>query len=140
MSIPPVAPTLPRERILAVYWIPAVGIGKTKPYEWVTVPLKEVSEQPRLPDGRPQTTVVFLGFAQAITSGRKQSSRECGAEEPSSLGDTIDRAPSLRAGQESYSGIFPCFFGGFLSRLVWSISRASISRLRVSDGWITAST
>src|SRR5579864_1947496 len=41
---------------------------------------------------------------------------------------------------EPYSGIFPCFFGGFLSRLVCSISRASINFLRVSRGWMTAST
>ena len=71
MSILPIAPILPRERALAVYWIPAVGIGKTKPYEWVTVPLKEVSEQPRLPDGRPQTTVVFLGFAHLTRNNGK---------------------------------------------------------------------
>ena len=39
-----------------------------------------------------------------------------------------------------YSGIFPCFFGGFLSRLPSSISSAAISRRRVSWGAITAST
>jgi len=39
-----------------------------------------------------------------------------------------------------YSGIFPCFLGGFLSRLVPSISSAWISLLRVSRGWMTAST
>jgi plasmid stabilization system protein ParE len=39
-----------------------------------------------------------------------------------------------------YSGMLPCFFGGFLSRFVSSISRAWISFLRVSRGWITAST
>jgi|ERR1039458_5924637 hypothetical protein len=38
-----------------------------------------------------------------------------------------------------YNGMFPCFFGGFLSRLVCSISSAWISFLRVSLGWITAS-
>ncbi len=52
-----------------------------------------------------------------------------------------NRDPSLRSGfQKNYSGIFPCFLGGFLSRLVCSISSASINFLRVSRGWITAST
>src|SRR6202167_3614479 len=37
-----------------------------------------------------------------------------------------------------YSGIFPCFFGGFLSRLVSSIARAWISFCRVSCGWMIA--
>src|SRR5258708_5973851 len=40
----------------------------------------------------------------------------------------------------AYSGMFPCFFGGFFSRLVCYISRASINPLRVSLGWMTAST
>src|SRR5271157_928241 len=39
-----------------------------------------------------------------------------------------------------YSGIFPCFFGGLLSRFVSSMASAWISFLRVSRGWITAST
>src|ERR1041385_558985 len=39
-----------------------------------------------------------------------------------------------------YNGIFPCFFGGFLSRLVRSIRSASMSRGRVSRGSITSST
>src|SRR5919108_187390 len=33
-----------------------------------------------------------------------------------------------------YSGILPCFLGGLLSRLFWSISRARISLGRVSRG------
>jgi hypothetical protein len=36
--------------------------------------------------------------------------------------------------------MLPCFFGGFLSRLVSSISSAWISFLRVSWGWMTAAT
>ncbi len=40
----------------------------------------------------------------------------------------------------AHSGIFPCFFGGFLSRLPSSISSAAISSRRVSRGKITAST
>lgn len=39
-----------------------------------------------------------------------------------------------------YNGIFPCFFGGFSSRLFCSISSAEISRGRVSRGSITSST
>lgn len=39
-----------------------------------------------------------------------------------------------------YSGIFPCFLGGFLSRLVSSIFSARIRCPRVSLGRITAST
>ena len=38
------------------------------------------------------------------------------------------------------SGMLPCFFGGFVSRLSASISSARISRGRVSDGLITSST
>ena len=40
----------------------------------------------------------------------------------------------------SYSGIFPCFLGGFVSRLVSSMRRAVMSLGRVSRGWMTAST
>src|SRR6185503_7763402 len=62
---------------------------------------------------------------------------------PLELGDEIGSLGFSRTffkqGQVQ-SGIFPCFFDGFLSRLVWSISSASISFLRVSRGGITAST
>ena len=40
----------------------------------------------------------------------------------------------------AHRGIFPCFFGGFLSRLPSSISSAAINSRRVSCGKITAST
>ena len=46
----------------------------------------------------------------------------------------------LSAGGLAHSGMFPCFFGGFRSRLPSSISSAEISFLRVSRGRITAST
>src|SRR5579864_2245543 len=46
-------------------------------------------------------------------------------------------ATRLRA---PHSGMLPCFLGGFLSRFPSSISRASISFLRVSRGRMTAST
>ena len=39
-----------------------------------------------------------------------------------------------------HSGMFPCFFGGLVSRLSASSSRAAISRGRVSDGRMTSST
>ena len=39
----------------------------------------------------------------------------------------------------SYSGMFPCFLGGFASRLFFSISSAEMIRGRVSWGWITSS-
>lgn len=72
MGIPPVAPLLPRERLLAVYWIPAVGISnppKQPPGEqWVTVPLGEILAQPRV-HGRPTSGVVFLGFAHFVRNG-----------------------------------------------------------------------
>ena len=48
---------LPQERLLASYWIPAVGIGN--PLQWVTVPLTDIANK-RLPNGAPQTNVVFL--------------------------------------------------------------------------------
>src|SRR5207248_7435528 len=37
------------------------------------------------------------------------------------------------------SGIFPCFFGGFLSRLFSRLRSAVISLRRVSRGWMTSS-
>jgi hypothetical protein len=52
----------------------------------------------------------------------------------------LPASPELRICSHFHSGIFPCFFGGFLSRLFSSISSAWISFLRVSRGWMTAST
>jgi hypothetical protein len=49
-----------KERVLASYWIPAVGIGN--PLQWVKVPLTDVGKYV-LAGGKPQTNVVFLGFA-----------------------------------------------------------------------------
>jgi hypothetical protein len=48
---------LPSKALLASYWIPAVGIGD--PLQWVTVPITEYAKY-RLPNGAPQTNVVFL--------------------------------------------------------------------------------
>ena len=45
-----------------------------------------------------------------------------------------------RSRGRGHRGMFPCFFGGFVSRLSASSSRAAISRGRVSDGRITSST
>src|SRR6202008_919967 len=36
-----------------------------------------------------------------------------------------------------HNGMFPCFFGGFLSRFVSSMASAWISFFRVSRGWVT---
>ncbi len=41
--------------------------------------------------------------------------------------------------KHSYRGILPCFFGGFVSRLFFSISRALMSLIRVRRGSITSS-
>jgi hypothetical protein len=48
---------LPSKALLASYWIPKVGIGK--PLQWVTVPISEYARY-KLPNGTPQTNVVFL--------------------------------------------------------------------------------
>ena len=45
-----------------------------------------------------------------------------------------------RPRRRGHSGMLPCFFGGFVSRLSASISNAAMSRGRVSDGWMTSST
>jgi hypothetical protein len=48
--------------------------------------------------------------------------------------------PAARPAPISYSGMFPCFLGGFLSRLVFSAASARTSRARVSLGRMTSST
>ena len=49
-----------KKQVLASYWIPAVGIGN--PLQWVKVPLTDIGKY-LLAGGKPQTQVVFLGFA-----------------------------------------------------------------------------
>jgi len=49
--------SLPKQGLLASYWIPKVGIGN--PLQWVTVPISEYAKY-RLPNRMPQTNVVFL--------------------------------------------------------------------------------
>ena len=39
-----------------------------------------------------------------------------------------------------YNGMFPCFFGGFLSRLLRSMEKAVISLRRVKRGSMISST
>ncbi len=51
---------------------------------------------------------------------------------------STDPAALLKASGD-YSGIFPCFLGGLLSVLFWSISRAPMILRRVSRGSITSS-
>jgi len=43
------------------------------------------------------------------------------------------------AGTTLYSGMLPCFFGGFLSRLFSQMAEAAISLVRVFRGWMTSS-
>src|SRR5262245_51990822 len=45
-----------------------------------------------------------------------------------------------RDDERCYSGRLPCFFGGFLSRFVRSVSSASMRRGRVSRGSMMSST
>ena len=47
--------------------------------------------------------------------------------------------PESRVSEPAYSGMFPCFFGGFRSRLVSSAASAAMSFLRVCLGSITSS-
>ena len=61
--------------------------------------------------------------------------------------DAPERRPAVggvfaqrRGRGRGHRGMFPCFFGGFVSRLSASSSRAAISRGRVSDGRMTSST
>jgi hypothetical protein len=56
---------LPSQALLASYWIPAVGIGS--PEQHVEVPLTSVLDC-TLPNGQPQTNVVFLGSATFVSA------------------------------------------------------------------------
>ena len=51
----------------------------------------------------------------------------------------VAKLRSSRCGAKRYSGMLPCFFGGFLSRLVSRPARAAISFARVWRGWMTSS-
>ena len=53
--------------------------------------------------------------------------------------DTVRRCRADAATVSAQSGMLPCFFGGFLSRLLFSMLSAPISRGRVSAGMITSS-
>lgn len=55
--------TLPTQSVLASYWIPQVGIGS----QIVEVPLTNVLSY-KLPNGQPQTNVIFLASATFISS------------------------------------------------------------------------
>ena len=66
-----------------------------------------------------------------------------GDEDPGERAVPVDVAYGGAGGWASHarhSGMLPCFFGGFVSRLSASISNAAMSRGRVSHGWITSST
>ena len=79
--------------------------------------------------------------AQAVGSERDFSKPRSGRKNRYSRNFRID-APLENdyPPRAIYSGIFPCFFGGFLSRFVSSMASAWINFFRVSRGCITAST
>lgn len=81
----------------------------------------------------------LLGNAIRLGDGAIKSPR---TRSPSILGRLGGLPGCCASHPESpaYSGMLPCFFGGFLSRLPSKISSAWIKRLRVSCGRITAST
>src|SRR4051794_7112488 len=62
---PSASTPLPSVGLLASYWIPNVGIGK--PRENVQVPLTSVLDY-TLPNGLPQTNVVFLASATFVST------------------------------------------------------------------------
>jgi len=57
--------SLPANGVLASYWIPQVGIGN--PMQYVDVPLTDILNY-TLPNGAPQTTIVFLASASFISA------------------------------------------------------------------------
>ena len=66
-----------------------------------------------------------------------------GDEDPQEGSSTVLAQRHLAPGRprgRGHSGMLPCFFGGFVSRLSASISNALMSRGRVSDGRMTSST
>src|SRR5262249_50687587 len=87
--------------------------------------------------GRVAPAAVVARRAQSAGEGE----RSCPLEES---GRPFPSVLRMRMGRmrrnPAYSGMFPCFFRGFWSRLFSRDRRATITRSRVSDGSITAST
>ena len=95
-----------------------------------------------------------VGVGVAVDGDRFHAQVVAGADEPDGDlpavrdEDATERrgghaaAPSLRKDgrRDAQSGMLPCFFRGFVSRLSASIASAAISRGRVSDGLMTSST
>ena len=85
----------------------------------------------------------------AVDGDRLHAELVGGADDPKrDLAAVRDEDPSERrrpaAGvslrkDRRHSGMFPCFFRGFVSRLSFSISSAAMRRGRVSEGTITSS-
>jgi hypothetical protein len=81
-----VSTTLPTQGLLASYWIPNVGIGS--PEQNVAVPLTSVLDY-TLPNGQPQTNVVYLFSATFVSTTAPYIS----------IPDTIVQQMTLQAGQ-----------------------------------------
>jgi len=109
--------TLPRQGLLASYWIPAVGIGK--PEQWVTVPIAEFAKY-RLPNGKPQTNVVFL--FNATFTGTPQNFKPPYISIP----DGILQQVTLQPGQKQTNVQFLQSLGIKVLLSVWDITSIAI--------------
>jgi len=101
------------------------GLGRA----WAAAALKyaawQASSSARYADIAPLMAAKICGFTGISTS-------------PSHVGCVLRTIGGAQGAP--YTGIFPCFLAGSVSRLVLMASRASISRGRVSRGAITWST
>lgn len=94
---------------------------------------------PRIPG---VTRSPVLGLKEVKRTGAMQVERVPPSAHPARpfpgqpLRAASDRAPENHS---HYSGIFPCFLGGFLSRFVLVISRPAMIRRRVWRGSMTSS-
>jgi len=88
---------LPQQRLLASYWIPAVGISK--PPVWVTVPITEIAKY-RLPNGAPQTNLVFL--MNATFTGTPQNFKPPYISIPNGILQQITLQPGQRQTNVQY--------------------------------------
>ncbi len=85
------------------------------------------------------------GLDAEVATGPDDAQRDLatvGDEDPSEWrpGPVFAQGQLGAPGRRRHSGMLPCFFGGFVSRLSRSISSAAMSRGRVSDGRMTSST
>ena len=104
-----------------------------------------VKQKPRPEFSRPITPerLAEAPFSESIRASAEECEALVERLELRALRDLSVEFDVLRgAGEdllEAHSGMFPCFLGGFVSRLVDSISRDWMIRGRVSSGWITSS-